>query len=206
MTEENNYLDKYHLINWLKVIDTSLLRLIDSLKIGDDLVVQDEKLVLNFNSKIQNMLMEIIIDTIDSMLYFGKINILIGSCKPSENWRNFIQQVDSSPGSYRFSISDESLYIDEIKLHQFLDNAFTKIRSGKIAKTRKFHVYSNKHLDQQDAFNSVNKICSQFGSVSYDPDSFSFHLILDGNHAYIHSVSLRREIIDEVRRDLIQIC
>lgn len=201
--ENIEYEEKYQIISWLKVIDTALLRLIDSLKIGDDLILQDDKMILNFVPKIQNLFMSIILDTIESSTYFGKINILIGCCKPADNWRNIIQEKDDS--ALRLTIADPSLRIDETKLNQFLDGAFSKIRSGILQKTHKFHVYSNKILDQYDAVMASAEILSQFGSASYDPDSFLYHLILDGNHSYDHKVGLRREIIDDVKKDLIQI-
>ena len=201
--DANIYAERYQLISWLKIVDTAMLRLLDLLTYGAELVDVDGKMILNFTPDVQKKLHGLIVDTLNDETYYGKTNILIGACKPVDNWRTLIQKVE--PGIFRVEIDENVVSVDMVKLNQFLDSVFSRLRSNKEQLSRKLIVYSHKMLDQYDALTCVNSILSQFGDVLYDPQYSILNLILDGNHAFNHSESLRREIIDDVKGDLIQI-
>lgn len=217
MTEEN-----FNIINYLKIIDLSLLNIFDYLDFGgnsNDIVLVDEKMVLNLNTRTKKLLEGFIINNINNSIYYGKTNILVNSCEPYNNWRNSIEKLDTKFG--KCLISDESLYIDELKLNTFLNNLFKRlpnINAKLITKCyhKTFSSYVNissrncvkyldfKNIDIFDSFSILEKILTNFGILTID--DFNYNIICDGNGKFCHNYKLKYDssIIDMVKVQLIE--
>ena len=66
MLNDQIYLEKFNLINYLKIIDLSLLNIFDYLDLdnGPTLVEQNNKLVLNFNSDTKKLLESFVLNNL----------------------------------------------------------------------------------------------------------------------------------------------
>lgn len=213
----SNTSESYNLINYLKIVDLSLLNILDYIEINEStsLVEKDDKLILNLNATSKKLLEGFIINNINNETYYGKRNILINSCKPVNNWRN----IDKKVKSPRIVLNDESIYIDEIKLNNLADSIFKKLPTltAVFSKKTSFKEVSNiqvsiqkelkliefEELDLSDSYVLLNRILSSFGVVNRD--SSAYNLINDGNNVYFHNVSeISDGLYQKVQYELMQ--
>ena len=209
--------ESYNLINYLKIIDLSLLNLLDYVEINEtsSLVEENNKLVLNLNASSKKLLEGFIINNINNETYYGKRNILVNTCKPSHNWRNTDKKIKTS----RIIISDSSIYIDEIKLNNLADSVFKKLPSltavlskktmskevskMQVSIQKELKLLEFEELDLTDSYILLNKILSTFGIVN--KDFVNYNLIGDGNNVYFHNVSeLSSEFSKKVQYELMK--
>lgn len=201
--------ETYNLINYLKIIDLSLLNLFDYVDYQNDLYVDsDEKMVLNFNGKAKEILESLLIRNINNAAFYGKENIIVNTCIPKDNWRT-IEQIVQKVGQ-KYIVTDESIYIDNIKMNMFFDNFFKRAensnnffnrKSNSIMLSSNIKFISFKSIDIYDAFRMINNILSNFGYIR--KDDFNYNLIKDGNNVFMHGTSFVSELLDEVRLMLI---
>lgn len=213
----SNTLESYNLINYLKIVDLSLLNLLDYVEINESrlLVMNADKLVLNLNATSKKLLEGFIINNINNETYYGKHNILVNTCKPINNWRNF----DKKNKNARIMINDKSVFIDIIKLNNLIDSVFKKLPSmtavftkkdvfNEISKTqvsiqKDLKIIEFLELDLTDAYLILNRILSTFGLVN--KDCVNYNIICDGNNEYFHNVSeLGEELFNKVRLELMK--
>jgi hypothetical protein len=83
------------------------------------------QLTLNLSAKNKKILTGFIINNINNFIQYGKNNLIINTCKPMQNWRQFIR--GNAIRSYKYKLIDNSIYTDMIKLNQFIDNLFSKL-------------------------------------------------------------------------------
>lgn len=214
--------ENFNIINYLKIVDLSLLNIFDYLDLGgnsSDIVLVDDKMVLNLNSKTKKLLEGFIINNINNSIYYGRTNILVNSCEPYNNWRNSIEKIEKKIG--KCLIFDESLYIDELKLNSFLNDLFKRlpnINAKLITKCyhKTFSSYVNvssrgtikylnfKNIDIYDTYSILENILSNFGIITID--DFNYNIIYDGNSKFKHNRKLKYDssIIDMVKVQLIE--
>lgn len=205
MLNDQIYLEKFNLINYLKIIDLSLLNIFDYLDLdnGPTLVEQNNKLVLNFNSDTKKLLESFVLNNLYNNIFYGKTNILIDTCFPKENWR-CVEQILNKKCS-KYILNDKSIYIDNTVLNTFFTSLFKKIeRNNSLQKSNlnKLFFLNFKNIDLHDAFSILTKILSSFGIVN--TDSFNYNLIEDGNHDFFHGCEFMDELIDNVRLNLLK--
>ena len=216
-TEEN-----FNIINYLKIVDLSLLNIFDYLdfsNVTEDLTTINDKLALTINPRTKKLLEGFIINNVNNSIYYGKTNILVNSCEPYNNWRNSVEKINSKFG--KCLISDDSLYVDDLKLNTFLNDLFQRLPNinAKLI-TKYFHKtfssyvnisskaslkYLNlKEVDMFDTFSILDDILTNFGSVTLD--DFGYHIIYDGNMNFNHGSNLKYDssIIDLIKVQLIE--
>ena len=127
----------YNFINFIHIVDLSLLNFIDYSDIieGSCLYQDDNKLHLTLNAKTKKFLTSFIVDNINNSLHYGKINIVINTCKPMKNWRQVIRK--AAVRNNKYCVIDDSLYIDELKLNSFADAIFQKLPKLDLNKVNK---------------------------------------------------------------------
>lgn len=207
----------YNFINFIHVVDLSLLNFIDysDLIEGSCLYQDDGRIHLTLNAKTKKFLTSFVVDNINNALHYGKTNIVINTCKPMKNWRQTIRK--SAVRNNKYCITDESIYIDELKLNAFVDSIFDKLPRLDLNKVNNDTKELRKHvlklnpnvsyltfdtIDLWDA-NSLSKmLLTNVGSLTFDP--VSYNLIKDGNQAYNHTSEYPQEIIDTFRLILTQ--
>jgi hypothetical protein len=172
--------------------------------------------VLNLNSTGKKLLEGFIINNINNETSYGKHNILVNTCKPMNNWRSSSEKVKNM----KVVLSDESVFIDEIKLNNLVDSVFKKLPSltATLLKKNSFNEVSKTEvaiqkdlkmiefaeIDLIDMQTILNKILSVFGIVSKDFNNY-YNLICDGNSEYVHnSNDVREELYNKVRLELMK--
>ena len=208
--------ESYNFINFLKIVDLSLLNILDYVEINESklLIEKNDRLLLNLNSMSKKLLEGFIINNINNETYYGKRNILINTCKPVNNWRSFGKKVKTS----RIILKDESIYVDEIKLNNFIDDVFKRLPSMTAVLSKKnFNDVSNiqvsipkelkiiefNEIDILDSYESMTKILSSFGYVN--KDSINYNLIEDGNRRFHSGVDeLSAELNKKVQFELMK--
>jgi len=213
-------LESYNLINYFRIIDVSILNLLDYLDINDSkfLLNRNDKLVLNFNAECKRLLEGFIVNNINDSTYYGKNNILVFSCKPERNWR----KEKIAKKTNRITIIDDSVMIDELKLNSFIAKLFSNLPglNATLAKTDswaswkgkcskiKVSLYKNvkfiefDEIDMQDSYFLLDKILSSFGMVS--KDNFNYNIIKDANNDYSHECKLEERLFEKVRTTLME--
>jgi hypothetical protein len=82
-------MQNYNIIDYIQIIDLSLLNFIDYLEVIEDSyqINSDGQLHLNLNAKNKKILTGFIINNINNNMQIGANNIIINTCKPMQNWR-----------------------------------------------------------------------------------------------------------------------
>lgn len=80
-------------------------------------------------------------NNINNNIQYGKQNIIINTCKPMMNWR----QTDRGCAirSYKYKLTDESVYVDLIKFNQFVDMVFNKLPKLNLNKVSQDYIGNN---------------------------------------------------------------
>ena len=206
----------YNFINFIRIVDISLLNFIDySDLIQDSYIINEQgKLCFNLNAKNKKIITGFIINNINDAIQYGKQNIIVDTCTPMQNWR----QVERTKAvrSYKYCVGDESIYIDEIKLNQFLNKLFkrlptlnTKLLKDSSIENFKVRSIQNRikciefdELDVHDAFTILGRFLSNIGILTFD--SLTYNIIRDGNYVYEHNSSFPDNILQNVRLQLLQ--
>ena len=194
----------YNFINFIHVVDLSLLNFIDysDLIEGSCLYQDDGKLHLTLNSKtkkfltsfivdninnaLKKFLTSFIVDNINNALHYGKTNIVINTCKPMKNWRQTIRK--AAVRNNKYCITDESIYIDELKLNSFADAIFQKLPKLDLNKVNKetqelgkevlklnpnVNYLSFDVIDLWDANCLAKSLLTNIGSLTFDPVTYN---------------------------------
>lgn len=211
-------IESFNLINYLKIIDLSLLNLFDYIDLNEsnEIIESNDRLILNFNSTCKKLLEGFVINNINNESYYGKVNILVNTCKPVSNWRTL--KCEKLKKSKIFLI-DDSIYIDEIKLNTFTESLFKRLPSlnATLNKKSKFQPSVTKsivsiqknikflelpEIDQFDLYIIIEKLLSGCGCVN--KDNFKYNIIGDINCNISHDGNIRNELFDEVHRELMK--
>lgn len=209
-------LESYNLINYLKVVDTSVLSLLDYVDLNDTklMLVDDDKLILKFNANCKRLLEGFVVNTINDSTYYGKHNILLNSCKPEKNWRNQNRKLKS----VMLKIKDESVYIDELKFNSFVADLYGRLPNISATLNKKntwqnsvskIPIYIQKDveflqfedIDLLDSYAALDKILSSFGIVN--KDDLNYNIIEDRNCDFSHD-GIVCELFERVRLELIK--
>ena len=116
----------FNFINFLHVIDLSLLNFIDYCEVIEgSYQMVDNQFLINLNAKTKKLLTALILSNINDKIQYGKTNVLVNTCRPMNNWRK--EERNNAIRCFKYVIKDESVMIDKIKLNQFLENIFEKL-------------------------------------------------------------------------------
>lgn len=211
--------ESYNFINYLKIIDLSILNLIDYVDMSESkiLVESNDQLILNFNSTCKKLLEGFVINNINDNTYFNKQNILIHTCSPADNWRCIKK---NKLNKSKIRLVDNSIHIDEVKLNQFVDLLFKRlptlnatlnkktlyqkeITKIQVSLQKKIEFIAFKDIDQFDLYLILEKIFLSFGGV-VNKDGFNYNIINDNNFGILRDECVRDELFDEVRLGLIE--
>ena len=210
-------MQSFNFINFIHIVDLSLLNFIDYSDVIEDSYQINEQgqLILNLNANTRKILAGFIINNINDNIQYGKTNIIINTCKPMQNWRQI--QRTKAIRSYKYKIIDESIYIDEIKLNQYLDTIYFKLPSLNLnnipdvisnKSVLEFNIKNNVKclqfdtLDIWDTYSLLKTLLSNVGSLTFD--SLNYNIIIDGNYVYVHNSNFTDDIRDIVRLELLQ--
>lgn len=188
--------ERYNFISYVKAVDLAVLALVDMLQLGQDkeLAIENDKLVLMLTPRTKKFLESLIIDKINDMAYYNAVNIVVDTCVPKDNWRRIEQIVDASK-AFKYAVADDSMSIDALKLNQFFSSLFVKL-SKKLVQYKFIRFNA---IDLKDAVNLMSRSLSKIGSIIQAEESYFGNLIQDGNHVYLHSGDLRRELFEDSR-------
>lgn len=216
-------MQNYNFINFIKIVDLSLLNFIDyvnytEVNSSDALLISNEynQLQINLNPRGRKLITSLIINNINNQLHYGKMNIIVNTCKPMQNWRQYKRK--AAIKSYKYVIQDDSIAIDLIKLNQWLDKLYNKLPNINvknfnteylnISKLNNINTYNNikfiefNELDIWDAYKLLGDFLRYNGQLTFD--KLNYNIITDGNHEYIHDSNYTDEIKENIRLQLIE--
>ena len=205
----------YNFINFLHIIDLSLLNFIDYCQvIQGSYQMIDDKFYINLNAKTKKLLVAIILNNINDAIQYGKTNVIVNTCKPMSNWRK--TERNNAIRCFKYVVKDQSILIDKIKLNQFLENIFEKLPTYNIKKLKtdlsdsqnlininnleiggKVQFIQLENVDVIDGFYILKHIFANIGCLTFD--STIYTLINDGNCVYNHSLN---NIPDDVKENI----
>lgn len=216
-------MQSYNFINFIKVVDLSLLNFIDyvnytseyneeTLLFSNDL----NQLEINLNPQCRKLLTSLILNNINNALHYGKTNIVINTCKPMQNWRQYNR--GSAVRSYKYIIQDESIAFDIIKFNQWLDRLYKHLPKLNIKNfntdflqnsiLNNIDIYKNNvkyiefnDIDVFDAYKLLETYLKHSGQLSFD--LLQYNIISDGNHEYSHGGTFTDEIQEEFHLQLL---
>lgn len=210
----------FNFINFLHVIDLSLLNFIDYCEVieGSYQMVNNQ-FIINLNSKTRKLLTALILSNINDKIQYGKINVLVNTCRPMNNWRK--EERNNAIRCFKYVIKDESVLIDKIKLNQFLENIFEKLPKYNLDKIKlepqiqeiininnleiggKVKFIQLENVDIIDGFHILHKLFANVGCLTFD--DMNYNLIDDGNCIYKHNMSnIPNDIIENIRLQFLE--
>lgn len=175
------------------------------------------QLTLNLSAKNKKILTGFIINNINNFIQYGKNNLIINTCKPMQNWRQLTR--GNAIRSYKYKLIDNSIYTDMIKLNQFIDNLFSKLPTMNTKSLESLYLGNNiltinfqnkikyltfENLDINDAMVILNKLLFNIGNVNYSSPDYNNLIIADGNYEYAHNSVCPDDIVEAVRRKLLE--
>lgn len=209
-------MQSFNFINFIRIVDLSILNFIDYLDVIDNSFTFNEygQMVINLNAKGKKLLTEFIINNINDNLQYGKVNVIINTCKPMQNWRQIAR--NKAIRSYKYKFMDESIQIDEIKFNQFLDSIYKKLEKISINNCNydsenyiHFNKLKNKvkclsfeELDIWDSYGILKLLLKDIGTISFD--ILNYTTIIDGNYEYAHDMVFDEDILESVRLELLK--
>ena len=216
-------MQNYNFINFIKIVDLSLLNFIDYTSYADSyseeaLLISNEynQLQINLNPKARKLITSLILNNISNQIHYGKMNIIVNTCKPMQNWRQYKRK--AAIKSYKYVIQDESIAVDLIKLNQWLDKLYTKLPTINvknfnteflnITKLNNINTYNNikyiefNELDVWDAYRLLSDFLKYNGNLAFD--KLNYNIISDGNREYAHDSIFTDEIKENIRLQRIE--
>ena len=197
-------MQNYNFINFIKIVDLSLLNFIDYVNYTDTnsedaLMISNEynQLQINLNPKGRKLITSLIINNISNQLHYGKMNIIINTCKPMQNWRQYKRK--AAIKSYKYVIQDESIAIDLINFNTEYLN-ITKLNNINVYNNIKYVEFNE--LDVWDAYKLLGDFLKYNGQLTFD--KLNYNIITDGNRDYIHDSNYTDEIKENIRLQLIE--
>jgi len=223
---KNNDLKNYNIINYIKIIDLSLLNLLDYSDIGDEKYSYFDdninKIVIDLNSNSKKLLEGFIINNINNELYYNRTNIILNTCNPMKNWRQYERKKALKVN--KCYVLDQSIYIDELKLNSFINSIFEKLPSRTAVLLKKDLTFSKhekvissnvsipinenvkflefENVDLYDAELILKHYLNNIGSLLIS--DLNYIIIRDGNYGYSHSQSISNTVLDDVRFQLLE--
>ena len=223
-TEEN--LKNYNIINYIKIIDLSLLNLLDYSEIGDEKYSYFDKnmnkIVIDLNPNSKKLLEGFIINNINNELYYNKTNIILNKCNPMKNWRQYERK--KALRVNKCYINDQSVFIDELKLNSFINSIFERLPSKTATLFKKDLFLSNQekiissnvsiqvnnnvkflefeNVDLNNAEIILKHYLNNIGSLLIS--DLNYIIIRDGNYGYSHSQDISNTVLDDVRLQLLE--
>lgn len=220
----NNYsIENFNIINYIKIIDLSLLNLLDYSDISDiQYSHYDEntnKIVIDINAESKKLLEGFIINNINNELYYNRVNIIVNTCNPMKNWRQYERK--KALRTNKCFVHDESIYIDEVKLNNFSNSIFEKLPSKKAVLVKRVNFKSTaissnisiplnnnikflefNDVDYYDTSSILKHYLSNIGNLlTTEPN---YIIIKDGNYGYSHKERISDEIYENVRLQLLE--
>lgn len=220
-------LKNYNIINYIKIVDLALLNLLDYSDIGDEKYSYFDdninKIVIDLNPNTKKLLEGFIINNINNEIYYNKTNIILNTCNPMKNWRQY--ERGKALKLNKCVVKDDSIYIDEIKLNAFINSIFEKIplrtavlvkkelsffNNGKVLSSSvsipalkdeiKFLEFES--IDLYDAEIILKHYLNSVGSLLIS--DLNYIIIRDGNCDYSHTQNISDMVLDDVRFQLLE--
>ena len=219
-------LKNYNIINYIKIIDLSLLNLLDYSDISDEKFSYfDEninKIVIDLNPNSKKVLEGFIINNINNELYYNRTNIILNTCNPMKNWRQYERKKALKVN--KCYVLDQSIYIDELKLNSFINSIFEKLPSRTAILLKKDLMFSKQerivssnisislndnvkflefeNVDLYDAELILKHYLNNIGSLLIS--DLNYIIIRDGNYGYSHTQNISNTVLDDVRLQLLE--
>ena len=216
-------IDNFNIINYIKIIDLSLLNLLDYSDISDiqysHFDDNTNKIVIDINNESKKLLEGFIINNINNELYYNRMNIIVNTCNPMKNWRQYERK--KALRNNKCFVYDESIYIDEVKLNNFLNSTFEKLPTKEAVLVKRTS-FKNSSISSNISIPLNNNIkFLEFNDIDfYDVDTILKHylskignllstepnyiIIKDGNFGYSHKEKISEEIFESVRLQLLE--
>jgi hypothetical protein len=210
----------FNIINYIHILDLSILNFVDYLDVIENRyeLNENQQLPINLTSKNKKILTGFIINNINNNIQVGTQNLIINTCKPMQNWRQYSR--GNAVRSYKYKLIDESIYIDLIKFNQFVDSVFCKLPTLNLNKVSETYLGENdilkfkfqnkikclqfETIDTIDTINILHTLLKSLGNVNYNTLSYNNLIVTDGNHEYAHGSVCSGDVVDIIRRNLLE--
>ena len=169
------------IINYSEILSEALLNVLDSSCLNDE-----EIILLNLKNKNNKDIFKQTLDrSIKNVLSnnFGKVNILIKSCKPYNNWRKELR--GHALKAYTYSLIDNEIRYDKRHLDSFIMSQYKKLTKNKTQVNKIFHLAQDE-LDYLDIKNVIKYFVGENFISEYKS---SYNILEDNNLNYIHRVN-----------------
>lgn len=220
---KKNIIENFNIINYIKIVDVSLLNLLDYSDISEyQYSHYDEnmnKIVIDINAESKKLLEGFIINNINNELYYNRINIIVNTCNPMKNWRQY--ERGKALRINKCEILDDSIFIDELKLNSFLNSIFEKLPNKEATLVKKINFKNNSissnisiplnnnikflefnEIDYYDVNTILKHYLSNIGNLlTIEPN---YIIIKDGNMNYSHKERFPTDIWENVRFQLLE--
>lgn len=219
----NVSIKNFNIINYIKIIDLSILNLLDYSDISNvqysHFDNESNKIIIDINAESKKLLEGFIINNINNELYYNRMNIIINTCNPMKNWRQYERK--KALRNNKCFVHDESIYIDEVKLNNFLNSIFEKLPMKEAVLVKRISFKNNTISSNISIPLNENIKFLEFNDVDfYDIDTILKHylsnignllttepnyiIIKDGNYNYSHKDRIPGDIWENVRLQLLE--
>ena len=169
-----------NIIDYVNLCSDVLLCIIDN-----DIIDKNyQYLFIDFSNKqIKEMFEFYLKSQLLSRHVYGKYNVVINSCNPKTNWRNF-------EGKYieKYIIRDNSIKFDTSQFREFVDQIFIKLSK----QLNKFKFITLEHVDIFDMI----KITEKFNNCNLNQNNFN--VLENGNLLFTHDNDIPNYIFQDV--------
>jgi hypothetical protein len=139
---------------------------------------QNDKIYVNMkDTKVKDLFKEQIFKEVRNSVTFGTKIIVVGTCKPLNNWRK--EQRGHALNAFKYGVFDESVSIDLRIMESFLDYCWVVL-----LKKSNYILVEHNEVDSLDLKNYIeDKVGKQF--ITVVPSKFL--MIRDSNYDYVRS-------------------
>jgi len=140
------------------------------------------------NKDIRNLLHFYIKTMVQNEYQYGKNNIVINTCRPSDNWRKEMR--GSALKACKYQITDENFKINKIKLEDILERTWTILSK----ELNKFIWITHKNIDIFDLIIIMQKLFNGHLNIAHS----TYILLTDTNNDYIHYDNIDSKFVTEI--------
>lgn len=180
-----------NLINYVDVCSKALLAIIDNNLYSD--VNGVYKIDLS-DKDVKQSICYYVESFIKAEYHFGMYNVVINTCRPSDNWRKVLRGSAIKASKYR--LVDENIELDLPKLEKLLDNTWKQLQ----AKMENFIWISHYQLDIFDLVLIMQKVVSD----NINLPQAQYIILTDENNDYVHYNDIDSKYVTDIEMILRQ--
>jgi len=185
-----------NLINFADLCSNAFLKIIDDVY-NKSYFLQDGIVVDMSDTRNKKLLTYLIEEDLKSQYNYGKVRILINTCKPWNNWRK--EARGAAVKANKFTVLDDSILVDTLRLEKAIESTWNTYKNNSLCHTIE--------SIQMDTFDISTLITNMLGSPFISQYKADYLILQDSNYLYDHTLPLHipNYLYQEVERDLINI-